>query len=209
MSGADGDPKARRPVFAAFAEDYRRRLLAAVESWDLAALERVAAVLSDARARGATVLIAGNGGSAAVANHTECDASKGTSVAGAPTLNTRSLVANTSVLTALGNDFGFETIFAKQVEYYGRAGDVLLLVSSSGDSPNVVAACHAARARGMVTVAFVGFDGGALRGLADHVLHVPVHSYGLVEDLHQASIHLVTQFLRAAWAFDHQAGNPG
>ena len=131
------------------------------------------------------------------------------SVAGAPTLNVRSLVANTSVLTALGNDLGYESVFAKQVEYYGRAGDVLLLVSSSGDSPNVVAACRAARARGIVTVAFVGFEGGALRSLADHVLHVPVNSYGVVEDLHQASIHLITQFLRAAWEFDAQTAPPG
>lgn len=209
MSGGEGAPKPARPDFARFAEAYRSRFLAAVASWDLAALERVAGVLADARARGATVLVAGNGGSAAVANHTECDAAKGTSVAGAPTLNVRSLVANTSVLTALGNDLGYESVFAKQVEYYGRAGDVLLLVSSSGDSPNVVAACRAARARGIVTVAFVGFEGGALRSLADHVLHVPVNSYGVVEDLHQASIHLITQFLRAAWEFDAQAAPPG
>jgi len=200
---------APRPVFAAFAEDYRRRLLAAVEAWDLVALERVAALLADARARGATVLVAGNGGSAAVANHTECDASKGTHVDGAPALNTRSLAANTSVLTALGNDFGYETVFAKQVEYYGKAGDVLLLVSSSGNSPNVVAACRTARARGLVTVAFVGFDGGALRDLADHVLHIPVDNCGMVEDLHQSSIHLITQFLRLAWDADRRAASAG
>ncbi len=206
MSEATRDPKTSRPDFTAFADDYRKRFIAAIESWDVTALERVAGVLADARARGATVLLAGNGGSAAVANHSECDATKGTCVDGAPVLNTRSLAANTSILTALGNDLGYETVFAKQVEYYGKAGDVLLLVSSSGNSPNVVAACHAARARGMVTVAFVGFGGGALRDLADHVLYVPVHNYGIVEDMHQASIHLVTQFLRAAWEFDGKSG---
>ncbi|MFO0628513.1 MAG: SIS domain-containing protein [Polyangiales bacterium] len=209
MKGGGGDPKSARPDFTAFAEAYRQQFLAAVASWDLAALAPVAAVLADARARGATVLLAGNGGSAAIVNHTECDASKGTSLDGAPTLNTRSLAANTSVITALGNDFGYETIFAKQVGYYGKAGDVLLLVSASGNSPNVVAACRAARAQGITTVAFVGFDGGALRGLADHVLHVPVHNCGMVEDLHQASMHLLTQFLRLAWTHDHEAATGG
>lgn len=188
--------------FREFAERYRAQFAAAVAAWDLGALERVAEVLAAARARGATVLIAGNGGSAAIANHSECDCTKGTSVDGTPTLDTRSLSANTSILTALGNDLGYETIFAKQVEYYGKPGDVLLLVSSGGSSPNVVHAVKTARARGLVTVAFVGFGGGALKDLADHVLHVPVHNYGIVEDLHQASVHLVTQYLRARWQED-------
>jgi len=185
--------------FQQFAERYRAQFAAALDGWDLAALERVADVLAAARERGARVLIAGNGGSAAIANHSECDATKGTAVDGAPTLDTRSLSANTSVLTALGNDLGFETVFAKQVEYHGRAGDVLLLVSSGGNSPNVVQAAKTAKGRGLVTVAFVGFGGGTLKDLADHVLHVPVHNYGIVEDMHQASVHLVTQFLRARW----------
>lgn len=191
--------KVAAPQFKAFADAYRARFIAAIEGWDMTALEQVAKVFSDARARKARVLIAGNGGSAAVANHTECDATKGTHVAGTPVLDTRSLAANTSVLTALGNDFGYETVFSKQVEYYGRAGDVLLVVSSSGNSPNVVEAAKSAKALGMTVIAFVGFGGGALKGMCDHVLHIPVNDYGVVEDMHQASIHLVTQFLRATW----------
>jgi phosphoheptose isomerase len=182
--------------FRAFAAAYQERFRRAVVEWDLAALEQLAEVLAQARARDARVLIAGNGGSAAIANHAECDASKGTHVDGKGALATQSLSANPSVLTALANDLGYHAVFEKQVEYYGRAGDVLLLVSSKGSSPNVVAACEAARARGMVTVALVGFDGGKLRGLADHVVHVPVDNYGIVEDMHQACIHLVSQWLR-------------
>ena len=187
-----GDP------FIGFARAYQERFRRAVEDWDLAALERLAGVLADARSRGARVLIAGNGGSAAIANHAECDGSKGTHVDGVAPLDTRSLSANTSVLTALANDLGFHTVFAKQVELYGRPGDVLLLVSSRGSSPNVVAACEAAKAREMTTVALVGFDGGRLRELADHVVHIPVDDYGVVEDMHQACLHLVTQWLRHA-----------
>ena len=184
--------------FGEFARAYQERFRRAVEEWDLAALEELARVLDGARARGACVLIAGNGGSAAIASHAECDATKGTHVAGRAPLYSRSLSANTSVLTAIGNDLGYPAIFEKQVEYYGKPGDVLLLVSSKGSSPNVVNACRAAQERGLVTVALVGFDGGALRGIADHVVHVPVDNYGIVEDMHQACLHLVTQFLRGA-----------
>jgi phosphoheptose isomerase len=192
--------------FSTFIRSYQQRFIAAIEGWDQAALARLAEVLSAARERGATVLLAGNGGSAAVANHTECDGSKGTYHGGIVPLNTRSLSANPSVLTAIGNDLGFAYVFDKQVEYYGRPGDVLLLISSSGNSPNVVNACKAARAKGMVTVALVGFKGGALKDLADHVLHIPVENYGIVEDMHQASLHLVTQYL--AMVFNPHRAEP-
>jgi D-sedoheptulose 7-phosphate isomerase len=189
-----------RDGFLTFARGYQERFRRAVDEWEMPALEELAGVLAAARGRGARVLIAGNGGSAAIANHAECDASKGTHVDGQPPLDTRSLSANPSVLTALANDLGYHTIFEKQVELYGRAGDVLMLVSSRGSSPNVVAACQAAKARDMVTVALVGFDGGRLRELADHVVHVPVDDYGIVEDMHQACLHLITQWLRAVAA---------
>lgn len=185
--------------FSAYARDYQARFRAAVDGWDLAALERITAVLVKARQDGHHVLVAGNGGSAAIANHLECDASKGTHVHGKPALMTRSLSANASMLTALGNDVGFESVFDKQVDYYGRPGDVVLLVSSSGNSPNVVNACRRAKELGLTTVAFVGFQGGKLKELADHTLHVPVPNYGIVEDMHQACVHLVTQFLLDVW----------
>jgi phosphoheptose isomerase len=183
--------------FLAFARRYRDGFRCALDEWDLDALGELARVLTEARRRGATVLIGGNGGSAAIANHAECDASKGTYVESAAPLITRSLSANTSVLTAIANDLGYGAVFEKQVEYYGRPGDVLMLVSSKGNSANVVTACKAARARGLVTVALVGFDGGELRGIADHVVHVNADNYGIVEDMHQACLHLVTQWLRS------------
>jgi phosphoheptose isomerase len=192
--------------FLAYARAYQERFARAVQEWDLAALERLTAVLESARASGATVHIAGNGGSAAIANHAECDCSKGTYVDGQPPLMTRSLSANTSVMTALGNDIGYEWIFERQVRYYARPGDVVVLVSSSGNSPNVVQACKTARELGLTTVALVGFRGGALAGLADHVVHIPVDHYGIVEDMHQACIHLVTTYLRATWEPSSRAG---
>ena len=185
--------------FSAFAKDYQARFVAAVQAWDLTALDAITKVMVKARQDGRQVLIAGNGGSAAIANHTECDATKGTHVAGQPVLQTRSLSANVSLLTALGNDIGFESVFERQVVYYAQPGDVVLLVSSSGNSPNVVKACERAKEMGLTTVAFVGFEGGKLKQLADHTLHVQVPNYGIVEDLHQACVHLITQFLKEIW----------
>ncbi|HEY2030498.1 MAG TPA: SIS domain-containing protein [Myxococcales bacterium] len=183
--------------FLVFAAAYRDRLRRAVDAWDLAALEKMGAVLREARDRGSSVLIAGNGGSAAVSIHAECDLSKTALRDDRQPLRTRSLAANASVLTATANDHGYESVFAHQVAIYGRPGDVLLLVSSGGNSPNVLAACRAARALRMSVVALVGFDGGALREMADVVVHVAAFEYGIVEDMHQACVHLVTQWLRS------------
>jgi D-sedoheptulose 7-phosphate isomerase len=189
----------KRP-FAEFFRAYKRSFAEAVEGWDEAALARITRVLEEVRDRGGTLLVAGNGGSAAIANHTECDASKSTFHDGKPPLVSRSLSANPSMLTAIGNDIGFGSIFERQVDYYGRPGDALLLVSSSGNSPNVVNACRSAKERGLVTIAFVGFTGGALQKMADHCLFVPAHNYGIVEDMHQASIHAITQYLKDLWS---------
>jgi D-sedoheptulose 7-phosphate isomerase len=180
--------------FGAFADSYRRMLQTALDSWDFEGLGRLAEVLRAARKRGSTILIAGNGGSAAIANHAEYDC---TAHQDENALNARSLSSNSTVLTALANDLGYQSVFERQVSRIGREGDVLVLISSKGNSPNVVDACRAAKARGLVTVAFVGFDGGALKGMADHVVHIPLHNYGVVEDMHQACFHVVAQYLRA------------
>lgn len=189
----------KRP-FAEFFRAYKESFREALDGWDESALENIARVLSEVRERGGMLLIAGNGGSAAIANHTECDASKGTFQDGEKPLLSRSLSANPSVLTAIGNDIGFASIFERQVDYYGKKGDALLLVSSSGNSPNVLEACATAKKRGIVTIALVGFTGGALKEAADHCLVVPFHNYGIVEDMHQASVHVVTQYLKELWA---------
>jgi D-sedoheptulose 7-phosphate isomerase len=186
--------------FTEFFRAYKKSYSEALEAWDEQALDRIVGVLAEVRDRGGTLLVAGNGGSAAIANHTECDVSKGTLHPGKAPLVSRSLSSNPSVLTAIGNDIGFASVFEHQVECYGRAGDALLLVSSSGNSPNVLSACTVAKARGLVTIALVGFSGGALKEMADHCLFVPVHNYGIVEDMHQASIHVMTQYLREVFS---------
>lgn len=186
------------PSFADFARSYQARFIETIQRWDLTALAKLKDEMVAVRARGGTVFIAGNGGSAAIANHFECDASKGTHVDGHSPMDTRSLAANPSMLTAIGNDFSFAEIFERQLTYFAKKGDLVVLVSSSGNSPNVVTACDWAKSHGIRTAALVGFSGGALKTKADVVVHIDLDNYGIVEDLHQACVHLVTQYLKLA-----------
>jgi phosphoheptose isomerase len=183
--------------FRTFVDDYYRRFAEALGAFDRAALEPVLGVLEGLARTGGTLWVAGNGGSAAVSDHTTCDTTKGTFVTGQPPIRSLSLASNGPMLTALANDSSYAEVFSRQLEYYLKPGDAVLLVSSSGNSPNVVKACEVANARGVATIAFVGFRGGRLREIARHVVWIPVENYGIVEDTHQSLIHVLTQYLRA------------
>lgn len=183
--------------FQTFTAEYYRRFADTLLSFDKAPLTDILAVFDTVTAQGGTVYVAGNGGSAAIANHTICDCSKGTHVDGHPPLRTVSLAANVPMITALANDISYDAVFSEQLKYYLTARDAVLLVSSSGNSPNVVEACKYANAQGVPTIAFVGFKGGKLGELARHVVHIEVENYGIVEDAHQSLIHVLTQYMRA------------
>ena len=99
------------------------------------------------------------------------------------------------MIIGIGNDIGYEEIFRHQLMYLLQPEDAVLLVSSSGNSPNVVNACKFAKDFGVPTIAFVGFKGGELSRLADHVIHVPIENYGIAEDTHQSLIHVLTQYV--------------
>jgi D-sedoheptulose 7-phosphate isomerase len=181
--------------FAQFLTEYHDRLVAAVRRVDPRRLEAVLEVLLGVSRRGGTVYVAGNGGSASLSDHSACDLSKGTHVDGHPPLRTVSLASNAALITAIANDVAYDQIFRKQLEYYLRDGDAVLLVSASGSSPNVVEACRYAKKRGVPTLAFVGFDGGELKRIADHAIHVEVENYGIVEDVHQGLMHVLSQYV--------------
>jgi phosphoheptose isomerase len=123
--------------------------------------------------------------------------SKGTHVDGTPPLRSISLASNGAMITALANDIAYDRVFSEQLKYYLQPNDAVLLVSSSGNSPNVVKACEYANERGVPTIAFVGFKGGKLKELAKHVVWIPVDNYGIVEDAHQSLIHVMTQYIRS------------
>ena len=155
--------------------------------------------LLGARERGATVYFIGNGGSAATASHFANDLAIGTKTRD---LHFRvvALTDNVPVMTAIANDFGYEEIFERQLRGLLSAGDVVVAISASGNSPNLLRAIHFAKGKGATTVALTAFDGGALRGLVDVSVHVPTPpgEYGPAEDAHMVIDHLVTAYLMQA-----------
>lgn len=155
---------------------------------------RLAGRFAETLRRGGTLYFCGNGGSAADAQHlaTEYVVRYGGERHAFAAV---ALTTDTSLLTAAGNDLGFDRIFARQVEALGRAGDLLVLHSTSGRSPNLLAAAAAARARGMHTVAFLGQGGGPLAGEVDEAVLVPSRVTGEIQVLHLALEHLIVELV--------------
>jgi D-sedoheptulose 7-phosphate isomerase len=177
--------------------EYLGSLNRGLQQLDLNAIGRVVQHLCAARDRYSTIYLAGNGGSAASASHWANDLGKATKRSGRPPMRVMNLSDNVPWLTALANDEGYERVFAGQLENFARAGDVLVVISASGNSLNLVRAVELARARGVVTVGLLGFDGGVLKTLVDDYVWVRTDkgAYGLVESLHAIVFDIVTTCL--------------
>ena len=174
---------------------YADALSTALLSIDWRQLNLAIEEIEGARMRRARLWVAGNGGSAAIADHLLCDWVKGTFTPPQPPINVHSLVANTALLTACANDFGYDTSFSRQIEMQAQHGDVLICISSSGNSANILAALRKANSLGLKTIAFTGFGGGEAAKLAAISLHVAAHNYGVVEDCHQILMHNIAQYI--------------
>jgi len=187
------DPRSERAVAA----DYFQQVSQLMGAVDLEQVEAAIQTLRQARDSGASIFVIGNGGSAATASHLATDLANAVRRAGQHPVRAFSLADNTACLTALGNDEGYEQVFVSQVDGLVRRGDVLVAISASGNSPNLVRAVELAKARGARTVGLLGFDGGRLRFLADDVVMVPspTGAYGPVEDVHLMLSHAITTSL--------------
>lgn len=180
----------------AFAEAYIKYLQSVLGRINTADIGRFIETLLDARRRGATIFFIGNGGSAATSSHFANDLAYGTNDYEQP-FRVISLADNVPVLTALGNDFGYEEIFVRQLRVLGKQGDVLVAISASGNSPNLIKAFDYAISAGIKTVAITAFDGGKMQTMADEGIHVPTEpkEYGPAEDAHMVLDHLVGAYL--------------
>jgi len=178
------------------ARDYVGRVRELLGGLDLAAVAAAAAVLLDAYEKRRTVFVCGNGGSAANASHLAADLGKNTVATGRPRLRVLSLNDNMAWFSALANDLGYENVFVEQIGNLLQAGDVLIALSASGNSPNVVRAAEFARAHGGRVLALTGFNGGRLRDLADVAIHLACDAYGPIEDAHLVLGHVFTEVLR-------------
>ena len=184
------------PDASAFARSYLTYLTEVLQGIEVSDIERFVKTLLDARERGATVFFIGNGGSAATASHFANDIGIGTYSYEKP-FRVLSLTDNQAVITAIGNDFGYQDIFVRQLKILGKAGDVVVGISASGNSPNLLSAFEYARTAGIRTVAITAFDGGKLRPMADEGIHVPTapKEYGPAEDAHMVLDHLIGAYL--------------
>ncbi len=186
--------------------DYRDRLVEMASRVDLAAVAAVGALLREARTNGSMVFIAGNGGSATTASHMVTDLMFGRGLT-EPGLRVVGLADNQAVITATGNDVSFDEVFARQVRRLSRPGDALILVSASGNSPNIIRAAEEAQSLGVTVIGLTGFDGGQLAGLSDVSIHVPSESgaYGPVEDVHLIINHMLVHLLAEGQPVDGPA----
>jgi D-sedoheptulose 7-phosphate isomerase len=158
----------------------------------LPALDRCAELIAGVLQSGGKVLAAGNGGSAADALHL-CEELVGRYRDNRRALPAVSLAADGTTLTCIGNDFGFEQVFARQVEALGQPGDVLVLFTSSGNSKNLILALEAARAKGLKTVALSGRGGGKMADMADEEWIVPLDDGARAQELHTWALHVILE----------------
>jgi D-sedoheptulose 7-phosphate isomerase len=145
----------------------------------------------------------GNGGSASTASHMAADLAKNTIGANMRRFRVLSLNDNMAILTALANDLGYEKVFSEQLKNLIRAGDLLIVVSASGNSPNVVNAIRYAQERSAEVAGIFGFDGGTGATLADFSIVIPSNHYGVVEDVHLVINHILVDYFKARLAEEH------
>jgi D-sedoheptulose 7-phosphate isomerase len=185
------------------ADDYLVRLQAELKRVDASQLRRLADLIFHAWQDGHFVFLFGNGGSAAAASHFAEDLGKNCVPASEPggaaprRLKVLSLTDNTAWITALGNDLGYDRVFVEQLAHYASPGDLAIAISGSGNSPNVLAAVEWANQNGLVTFGLTGFDGGRLRQLAQHGLHVALDDMAMVESIHMCLGHWLVDDLDA------------
>jgi len=179
-----------------FADAYLGYLTEVLKNIDRKSIGKFAETLLDARERGASVFFIGNGGSAATASHFANDIAVGTNSYAKP-FRAISLTDNQAIITAIGNDFGFDEIFSRQLQLLGKQGDIVVAISASGNSKNLIKAFEYAKENGIKTVAITAFSGGAMKEMADEGIHVPTgpKEYGPAEDAHMILDHLLGNYL--------------
>lgn len=184
------------PDPVAFARSYLSHVAEVVGRIDPEAVGRFVKTLLDARERGSAVYFIGNGGSAATASHFANDLAIGTDSYDKP-FRAISLTDNNAIMTAIANDFGYEDVFVRQLRVVVKPGDVVVGISASGNSPNLVRAFEFAASVGIKTVAITSFDGGRMKEMADDGIHVQTapKEYGPAEDAHMVIDHLVGAYL--------------
>lgn len=184
-------------MYQTFLNQYKKDLTAAVLGIDAVAFEKTIGLLAGAYRSGKQVFIMGNGGSAGTANHFVCDFGKNAvQNPDKPRFRIISLCDNVEKITAFGNDVSFDEIFRQQLINLLNPGDVLIAISASGSSPDLVRACEYAREKDARMVTLSGFRGGKIKEYADAAFVVPLESYEMIEDVHLNIMHMIVYFFK-------------
>lgn len=186
-------------MYQAYIDDYRAQLLPHIEAIDPAQIGQIVEALADAWRNDKQVFVLGNGGSAATANHFACDFGKNAVKGDKRRFRMLSLSSNVEAITALGNDISFDEIFRQQLINLMNEGDVVLSISASGNSPDVIKAVTYAREKNGKVLSLAGFEGGKLKDLSDVCMVANMDSYERIEDIHLIILHMVTCYVK-----DHQ-----
>lgn len=189
-------PDQKYDEIGSYVDDYFVQVAKAQASVDRDKLEQAAFLLDDAYQRGATVFVCGNGGSAAIANSWVCDHAKLIQTDTNTIPRVESLSCNIPMMTAIANDISYDDIFVYQLASAARPKDVLVTVSASGNSENVVRAAQWALDNELQVISFTGFEGGRTRDMAQVGVHVEADNYGVIEDVHQSLMHILGHYLR-------------
>ena len=178
----------------AFIENYIAQNLALLKSLDARAIARIIAEFSKARDARKRIYAIGNGGSASTASHFVNDMGKGASIGRETRFKTIPLTDNVEWMTALSNDLCYEDVYVEQLKNFAEPGDILLAISGSGNSENVLRAVRYANEVGCVTIGFTGFEGGKLRELVQHCIVIPSDHMGRIEDMHLILQHMICYY---------------
>lgn len=179
-----------------FTSTYLKQVQETILALPVADINAVIHALIRAKDEERTIFVCGNGGSAATASHMACDLAKNIQVPGSPRFRIIALTDNVPLMTAWGNDTDFANIFSEQLRPLVRPGDVLVAISTSGNSPNVVRAVEVAREAGAISIGMTNQIGGKLREMVDYCLVVPSTNIEHVEDIHMVLSHCITHGIR-------------
>ena len=177
-----------------YAAKYIDALKKAIVAINTADVDDVIEILAKAKEEGKKVFVAGNGGSASTSSHFVTDMAKGAYNETMTNFQAISLCDNSAMITALGNDFSYDDIFVGQLRAYFKPGDILLAISASGNSPNVIKAVEYVNQNGGFSIGLSGFKGGKLNEIATKGVYIPLEHYGLVEDGHMIVCHIITYY---------------
>jgi D-sedoheptulose 7-phosphate isomerase len=181
-----------------FPQNYKSELLEAIDTIDLAKVNQAIAILTQARDENRHIFVCGNGGSASTASHFVCDMVKGASFNRDKRFRIMALTDSLPTITAYSNDVSYECVFVEQLKNFAEPGDVVIAISGSGNSPNVLRAIEYANSLGCRTVALSGRDGGKLAPLAEINIQASIPHMGRIEDVHMIVMHMICYYFMDA-----------